>query len=75
MANAEKIRRRLVPLVQEGIIMGPIISPAHSITGREAFTVTVRPAKGTKLPLDRIGQIVRKAAMDLDVELILDFLA
>ncbi len=75
MATVEMIRRRLVPLVQEGVITDPAVAQASAGSEREVFTVAIRVAKTTKLPAARIEQMVREAAADLDVDLVLNFVA
>ncbi|MEJ1933662.1 hypothetical protein WDZ92_25965 [Nostoc sp. NIES-2111] len=72
MVTEEMVRRRLVPLVQDGVVLLLNIQVATSSLGRDAVVVQVRRAPTRKLSVEKIDQIVRKAVSDLDMVLVID---
>ncbi len=72
MVTEEMVRRRLVPLAQEGVLLLSEIQVAPSSLGRDAVRVQIRRTATSRLPVEKIDQLVRKAVSDLDVVMIVD---
>ena len=73
MVTEEMVRRRLVPMVQEGVLLVSGIQVATSSLGRHAVRVQIRHAPTSNLSTEKLDQVVRNACADLDMVLILDF--
>ena len=72
MVTEEMVRRRLVPLVQEGALLVSEIHVAPSPIGKATAQVRILRAPTSKVPDDRLDLLVRDAVADLDVVLIVN---
>lgn len=70
MVSEEMIRRRLVPLVQDGVLLVSEIRVSTSSMGRATVQVSVRKAPTSKLAQEKVDALAQEALADLDVALI-----
>ncbi|MEJ1936267.1 hypothetical protein WDZ92_39245 [Nostoc sp. NIES-2111] len=70
MVTEEMVRRRLIPLVQDGVLRISEIKIATSSMGRTIVQVSIDKGATFNLSMEQINDALQRAVSDLDVTLI-----